>query len=275
MPRLGMSGSAVMMLPWFEAMKTAIELGYEAFELFGEFPQCICGEVGRGEREQGRELVKSSGLELAVHAPFTSLNLAALNPGVRAESIRQTRDAIDLCAELGGSAVIVHNGEYVYRKRPETRPGLELQWLLNLEALRQCAAHARERGVMLCLENIGFEPEHLDRCVDDMLRIRELVIEDGGAPLFFCLDIGHARLNHELPEAIERMGPLVRHLHFTDNFGEKDDHVVIGEGNFDYSPHLDFFRGFDGIITLEVVKVGKDPEPARRSLINARRLFNP
>ena len=39
---------------------------------------------------------------VSVHAPFTSLNIAALNPGVRAESIRQVLAAIDLCADIGG-----------------------------------------------------------------------------------------------------------------------------------------------------------------------------
>jgi len=209
-----------------------------------------------------------------MYAPFTSLNIAALNPGVRAESIRQITAAIDLSADIGGKRVTVHNGEYVlspnFRKRiPEVA---RIQWDYNIESLKQIAARGQERGIIVCLENIGFEPDSIDRSADDMLAIYKAV--DSPA-LAFCIDIGHARLNKELETVIEKLGPLTRQVHFTDNFGEVDDHLVIGAGNFDYSPCLEFIKGFDGPVILEVVKVGTDPEPARQSLAYFKSLLNP
>ena len=264
MPLIGMGGSTVMLMPWLEALEAAVENDFEAFEVFAEFPQCVCEEVGRVDRQKGRELVESSGIALAVHAPFNSLNIAALNPGVRRESVRQTKDAIDLCADLGGQVVVVHNGEYITseRFRKEVPEAGRLQWDHNLDSLREAAGHAEERGLFLCLENIGFEPDHMDRCVDDLLAIREEVDEKA---LRFCLDIGHARLNRELDAAVEKMGPWISHVHFTDNRGKYDDHMTIGEGNFDYRPLLDFFRKFDRILTLEVFVAGTDPRPALQS----------
>ena len=264
MPLIGMAGSSVMLMPWKDALKIAVDHGFEAFEIFGEFPQCVCAEASEAERREAKALVESSGIALAVHAPFNSLNIAALNPGIRRESVRQTKDAIDLCADLGGTVVITHNGEYITseRIRNEVPQAGQIQWDYNVQSLRECARYAGERGVILCLENIGFEPDHMDRNVDDMLRIKQEAAEPA---LAFCLDIGHARLNRELAPAVAKMGPLVRHIHFTDNFGRKDDHVVIGQGNFDYAPHLDFFRSFRNIITLEVVMVGADPSGAVKS----------
>jgi sugar phosphate isomerase/epimerase len=270
--KIGMAGSSVMLLPWLSALREAVKARYEAFEVFGEFPQCICGEVPRGERMEGRELAAGAGVALAVHAPFNSVNIAALNPGIRRESIRQQKDAIDLCADLGGSAVVVHTGEYVgsEKVRREVPDAERIQWEFNVQSLREVAAHGRERGVIVCLENIGFETAHLDRNVDDLLRIRAEVDEPA---LAFCIDIGHARLNRELPEVIAKLGPLAAHLHFTDNFGVKDDHLVIGTGNFDYTPHLDFFRSFGHIITLEVVAAGTDPAKAIASKANFERIM--
>jgi sugar phosphate isomerase/epimerase len=265
MPKLGMAGSSVMLKPWLEAVKIAAANGFDAIEVFGEFPCCVCDQATREQREEARAVIEKAGLAVAVHAPFTSLNLAAMNPGVRQLSVQQTKDAMDLCADLGGGPVIVHNGEYTFRRFS----GL-IQWKINIQSLQELAAYAANKSVTMCLENIGFEPDHMDQCVDDMLRVRD----EAGEPLIsFCLDIGHARLNHELPEAIAKMGPHIRHIHFTDNFGEHDDHLPIGEGDFDYAPHLDFFRSFGGIITLEVVKVGEDPEPAIKSLEYVRRLL--
>ncbi len=272
MPLIGMAGSSVMLMPWMDALKLAVAHEFDAFELFGEFPQCVCDEAGAAARREGRALVQSSGIALAVHAPFNSLNPAALNPGVRRESVRQVKDAIDLCADLAGKIVITHNGEYTTSEhiRKKVPAAGQIQWDYNVESLKACAAHAKERGVILCLENIGFEPDHMDKSVDDMLKIRAEVDEPA---LAFCIDIGHARLNHELDAAIARMGPFTAHIHFTDNFGKKDDHVIIGQGNSDYTPHLEFFRSFPHIITLEAVAVGSDPAPALQSREHVRRLL--
>jgi len=272
MPKIGMAGSTMMLAPMLDALRTAIEHEFEAFEVFAEFPQCVVDELTSAQRDEAKAMVKSSGIEIATHAPFNSLNIAALNPGVRRESVRQQKDAIDLCAELSGRAVIVHNGEYVIseRMRKETPEAERIIWDYNVEALKDLAAHARERGVILCLENIGFELTHMDRTVDDMLNIKWQVDEPA---LGFCLDVGHARLNNELEAAIDKMGPHVAHIHFADNFGKHDDHVVIGEGNFDYAPHLEFFKSFPHIITLEVVKVATDPAPAVKSRENFRKIM--
>jgi sugar phosphate isomerase/epimerase len=259
-----MSGSSVMMLPPIEALKIAIENGFQAFELFGEFPQCVCEEFDTEAREKMRSIAESAGIPIAVHAPFNSLNIAALNPGIRRESVRQHLDAVDLCADLGGGSVIAHNGSYVTSKKirknlPEAE---QFQWNLNVESLKTITKRAEERNVSLCLENVGFEPSLIDSSVDDMLRIREEVASPAMA---FCIDIGHARLNGELDNVLERMGPLTQHIHITDNFGEDDDHVAIGDGNFDYRPHLQFFMAFEHIITLEVTAIGTDPAAAIRS----------
>ena len=273
MPRIGMAGIAVMLLPMREAMAVALDLGYDAFELSGEFPQCLCDDVGHEERHLTRKLVETSGLMVSVHAPFTSLNIAALNPGVRAESIRQVKAAIDLCADIGGRHVTIHNGEYILSKnfRKKIPEIARIQWDYNIESLKDIAAHGQERGIVLCLENIGFEHNTIDRSADDMLAIRAAV--DSPA-LYFCIDIGHARLNDELESVIEKLGPLTRHVHFTDNFGEVDDHLIIGTGNFDYAPVMDFLKHFKGPVILEVVKVGTDPAPARKSLTHFKSLMD-
>lgn len=273
MPTIGMAGVAVMLLPVLETIRMAVDLGYDAVELSGEFPQCVCDEISDEQRRQARALVEDTGIRLSVHAPFNSLNMAALNPGIRAESIRQILAAIDMCADMGGHLVTIHNGSYVvseeFRKKvPEVA---RIQWDYNVESLRQAADRAHEQGISLCLENIGFEAKTIDRCADDMLVIREAVASPA---LWFCVDIGHARLNNELDDVINRLGPLARQIHFTDNFGSADDHLIIGRGNFDYSPHLNFFRDFDGILLLEVIQVGIDPAPARKSLEYVRSLLN-
>jgi len=148
----------------------------------------------------------------------------------------------------------------------------ELQWDQNIDALKQIACHADRKGIILCLENIGFETLIIDDTVDDMLKIREQV---DSPSLFFCLDIGHAKLNNELPSALEKMRSYIRHIHLTDNYGQKDDHLIIGQGKFDYLPYLDFLRNFEGIILLEVIDIGADPEASTKSREYIKKLLYP
>ena len=67
-----------------------------------------------------------------------------------------------------------------------------------------------------------------------------------------------------VPEAVRVINQTVI-VHLSDNFGEKDDHLPLGDGNYDYSEYVDFLKNFDHVITLEVVDVGTDPEPALRA----------
>lgn len=265
MPLIGMAGSSVMMMPVLEALETAIKLGFDAFEVFGEFPQCVCDELSEFQLSDVRNLAESAGMALCLHAPFNSLNIAALNPGARREAVRQVLSAIDACSAMGGKTVIVHNGDYLLspQNRGKYSQAFDVQWKFNIESLKLCAEKALERNITLCLENIGFEPHVIDRNIENLLEIKK---EVDNPALAFCLDIGHARLNGELEKAIALMGPMVKHIHFTDNFGEKDDHIIIGSGNFDYTPCLDFINKFEGVVTLEVINIGRNPEPARLSL---------
>lgn len=272
MPRIAMAGASMILAHFIEGLRFAGEHGFEAFEIFAEFPQCVPDEVTAEQRAEAREIVERHGMEIIVHAPFTSLNIASLNAGIRLESVRQQKAAIELCADLGGKVVVLHNGKYVFdqsflERHPEAG---ELARRLNIESLKKIAEAAEKRGVTLALENIAFELDSIEKNPEDMLDIRDAA---GGGSLFFTLDIGHARLSGGVEKYISVLGEYVRHIHFTDNFGEHDDHVVIGEGSFDYTPFLDFIRGFPHTITLEVVRMSVDGSAALTSRDNFLRLM--
>jgi sugar phosphate isomerase/epimerase len=254
MPRIGMAGVSMLLAPFQEAIRYAGEHGFRAFEVFGEFPQCVADEVGAKDRELARKGAERYGLEILLHAPINSINIAAINAGIRKESVRQQVAAVELCADLGGEVLILHNGEYIADQEfIERHPqAAELTWNLNIESLKEIAEAAEKHGVTLALENVGSFTAAVDQSPEDLVRIKE---EVGSGRLLFTLDVGHARLSGGVDGYISALGHNIRHIHFTDNFGERDDHVVIGEGNFDYTPFLDFIRDFPHVVTLEVFKM--------------------
>ena len=121
--------------------------------------------------------------------------------------------------------------------------------------------YAASKGVIICLENVA--TNNIDKTFEHLLEIREAV----GDSLKFTLDIGHARLFAEggVKQGIKLLGGNIRHIHFTDNNGEKDDHLPIGDGNFDYSDFLDFIKDFPYIVTLEVVDTNNSPAAILKS----------
>jgi len=271
--KVGMAGASVMLLPWIDGIRIASDLGYDGFEIFGESPQAEIDFISEKEREEGKRIAEELGIELLVHCPFNNLNIASLNRGVREESVRQYLSAVDFCAKIGAKVLVVHNGEYIIDPTIGDMGAQvkAIQWQLNLDALKRISEKAEGAEVIVCLENCNFVWNKIEKSIEDLVKIKQAV---GSENLKFTLDIGHSRLAEGVNQALKVLGKEIRHIHFTDNFGKQDDHLIIGEGNFDYSPFLDFFRSFPFVITLEVVKLNRSIEPAKRSLENFRKIIN-
>jgi len=270
--KIGLAGASMMLVNWKDGIKAAAELGYDAYEIFGEFPQTDPDLISRSERASARRLASRYGIEIAVHAPFNSLNLAAFNRCIREESVRQSIEAVKFCHDLGGRTVVIHNGEYTVDPTwgEAGKRAMGIQWDLNVDSLKRIAEVAEKLDVFLCLENCNFVPAKMEKSLADLKRIKKQVDSNR---LKFTLDIGHSRLAEGVPTAIKTLGSDIRHIHFTDNFGKSDDHLVIGKGNFNYNSFRNFVRNFKYIVTLEVIKIDSSREPARESLENFRKII--
>jgi len=167
--------------------------------------------------------------------------------------------------------MIIHSGTQTHEQikdiPKEDNPLFKIQWDNNIDSLKQINDYANAKGITVCLENIGFNS--VDQCFQDLLEIRKAV----GSSLQFTLDFGHARLGEGAEEGIRQLGEKIRHIHLHDNYGKNDDHLPVGDGNYDYSEFIDFFKNFPHIITLEVSDISRDPQPILRSRDNFQRLL--
>ncbi len=255
----------MMIAPWTQAMQMAAEHKFDAFEVTMVYPSVELDSMTPQDIENARRIAEDAGMEVCVHAPFIELNIAAYCQGIRDESVRYIQRSVDVCAALGGQDLVVHAGKYTYSFNPgETRErsfGMQAQWNHNIDSLKRITEYAESKGIIVCLENTAFNS--IDRTFDDLLEMRNAV----GENLQFTLDIGHARLNAHggVEEGLRILGEHIRHIHFTDNNGKRDDHLPIGDGNFDYSGFFDAIRDFPHIVTLEVIHVGTDPSAILKS----------
>ena len=272
MPKIAMSSYALEELSYLDALKFAAENGFDAFEVNLYFPAVDLDNWNWNEIEALKKISRDEEMEFSVHAIIYDLNMAAFLKGIREESVRYINKSIDFCHELGGEVVTVHPGKFTYEiepgATPDTDPLMKIQWDHNIESLKRINAYAESKGITLCLENLGWND--VAQSFEDMLRIRDEVSET----LQFTLDLGHARIKFEggVEEGFRVLGDNIRHIHLSDNYGEEDDHLPIGEGDTDFSNIFHLLNDFPHIITLEILSPGPDPVPIVNSLAYLRTL---
>lgn len=172
------------------------------------------------------EIVDDHGVTLTLHAPFRDCNLGSFNDASREAAVAQVCATLDDAATAGAGAVVVHGGSvrshYPERVRAKARRGA-------IRSLRECAAHAAEVGVALCLEN---QPRSAskNRHTGSPAALAAVLAEVDADPaaLRVTLDVGHAKLNgHDWRAFADRLGDRIEVVHLHDNDGTADDHEPL------------------------------------------------
>jgi sugar phosphate isomerase/epimerase len=190
---------------------------------------------------------------LVVHLP-TFVSTADLTEGLRTASVEETLNALVLAADLGAKKAVLH---------PSVHRGMSVFVMERaagyaLDSLAAFVEKADELGVRLCLENM-------------FPQSNSLVEPSQFGPVFsmfpnlqMTLDIGHANIGGGGAERtiafIEQYGPVIGHIHASDNSGRSDDHLPIGAGTVDWPRVAAALKqaGFDGTVTFEIFSRDQD-----------------
>ena len=109
--------------------------------------------------------------------------------------------------------------------------------------------YAGEYGVECLIENVPNPTPYLLVTLDDF----RLFDEEMEPPINYVLDVAHAHLQGEEFRFIEEFGHKIKHVHISDNLGEQDDHLSLGEGNIDWRRITNSLKeiDFEGWLVLE------------------------
>ena len=119
----------------------------------------------------------------------------------------------------------------------------------KIELLRKIVDKAREKNIVICLENLSEDREDLDAV------LRELPL------LHLTLDVGHAQLLRKETTAFDLIAAYadrIKHIHLHDNLGgdlpKHDLHLPPGKGIVDFRGIFNAFKtiGYTGTATLEL-----------------------
>jgi sugar phosphate isomerase/epimerase len=177
---------------------------------------------------------------ITIHSPFMDLSPGAVDKKVREITMSRFSAILDFADILNPRTVVFHSG---YDKwKFDSRVDIWLEGCV--ETWKPLNKRADEMGILIAIENIfEDEPSHLK------ILMEEIKSDNFG----ICFDAGHFNLFSKitLSEWLEIIKPYIKELHLHDNRKTADDHLAIGEGNFDFNTLFDELRGRECVYTIE------------------------
>jgi D-psicose/D-tagatose/L-ribulose 3-epimerase len=244
--------------PLRESFARLARFGYEGIELVGEPSRYLVPEI-RALTEEFAVGVTSV-LGWCIWG-IPGRDLSSPDPSERAAAIRYGQECIDLAAGVGAPIVVVipapagrtaPTGEP--QEEAEWEAAYQAEWQNAVDSVKQAAAYAAEREVLLAVEPINRYETFLVTNLDEGLRF----IEDVGSDnLKLHLDTFHMNIEEpDLAEAIHRAGDLLVNMHVSDS-----NRQAPGRGHIDFIALLKALKeiNYAGMLTLEPVPPGSDP----------------
>jgi deoxyribonuclease IV len=178
-------------------------------------------------------------IDLYVHAPYV-LNVATSNNRIRIPSRKLLQQTLDLAAQIGAQAVIVHGGHVLRSDDPE----------LGFDNWRKCVERL-DLPVPLLIENTAGGDNAMARRLDRIGRLWDAIADIEGADrVGFCLDTCHAHAGgEEMVDLVERVRGVTGRIDLVhandsrDAFGSgADRHANFGDGQIDVDALLAVVR---------------------------------
>ena len=182
------------------------------------------------------------GLACTMHAPFFDLTPGALDQKIREVSREKLRRAFALIEVFKPKSIVCHLG-YEDNKHSYKMD----DWLrISVETWSELLEIASKSNTRVMFENT------YEKLPDVHLQLFEQL---PGSNFGFCMDVGHlmAYAGSTWQIWLEKLQPWLGQIHLHDNNGERDDHIAIGQGQFDFAELFNHLKqkNLSPIITLE------------------------
>ena len=196
------------------------------------------------DAKQLAETLQRSGLEITIHGPFMDLSPGGVDRRVKEVTFDRLLKTLELAHFFKPKAIVFHPGYERWKFDGNVKLWLES----SLQTWRPLVKEAEELGFTLAIENVFEEsPDPL----------KTLLEEIDSTHFRFCFDTGHYHAftlaKTPLSDWLETLGKYMVEVHLHDNHQEMDEHLPMGEGNFDFGQFFKLLShyGLNPIYTLE------------------------
>jgi len=232
--------------PVLEEIHAIGSLGLDYLELAMDNPEAHY-IVLRQQRDAIQQALDHYGMFLICHLP-TFIHTADLTKSIREASLAELLNSLAVANELGARKVVLHPSFVGGMGR--NVPELSRQYAI--ECLDTVARLEPKSDCRVCLENL-FARLTPFNTPDDF----EAVFERW-PHLAMTLDVGHAFIDgrgmDRIFEFLQRFGNRIHHIHISDNFGQRDDHLAVGDGAINFKALIGALQQihYDDTMTLEI-----------------------
>ncbi|MDD1774336.1 MAG: sugar phosphate isomerase/epimerase [Methanobacterium sp.] len=216
--KIGFTTLSLFMKSFEEWLETASKDGFNMMEILCEGPHTWPRTALSFDIEVF-QIFESYDIDNYLHAPTIDMNPASLNQGMREEALIQIKETVDMAVKIGGLAITVHPG-MIHRLEDRIR---DMGKYYALETLTQANEYAEDQGVILSVENMPNRYAYFCNNVEEHSHF----IRETGAQA--TIDLGHANTNGDIKPFLAMED--ICYYHLSDNNGDKDQHLSLGEGN--------------------------------------------
>jgi sugar phosphate isomerase/epimerase len=194
------------------------------------------------EAKQLADALHRSELEITFHGPFMDLSPGGVDKRVKEVTLDRFTKVIQLALLFKPKVIVFHPGY----ERLKFDGNVKLWLDSSLQTWRPLVREAEEMGLCIAIENVFEEsPDSL-----------KALLEEINSPHFrFCFDTGHHHVFSKAPLLvwIETLGKYMTEVHLHDNHAEMDEHLPVGEGNFNFDQFFTLLSRFklNPIFTIE------------------------
>jgi sugar phosphate isomerase/epimerase len=243
-----------------DAIRQIAAAGYAGIDVWGGRPQAYRRDLSPQDIQELVRLLDESGMQVASFIPaqfrYPTILCCPIEK-IRQDSLAFIKESIETAAALGAPLVSVCPGHTLHGQTVED--GLA-RLGDSLSAIAEFAARLQMRVAIEPADR--YETDLLPTCLSAM-RLAERL---GYANLGVLLDNGHAFLVDELAaEVVAQLGHRLFHVHLDDNNGQRDQHLIPGDGRFEFAPFLAALQQakYAGFLTVELSwDYSVDPDPA-------------
>ena len=214
-----------------------------------------------------RELKEKNNINLGLHT-LSGVNVAEISPFCRDAVDQYLKAYIDLAPQVGAEWIVVHGGYHFTNCRT-------IRMQAAIERLKRIAGYAEEKGVLLLLENLNWEPvlAEVNYMPVTPAETMHFLTEIDSPAVRWSFTANHA---HFLPGVgianfIDAVDFSYCHeVRLADNNGSYEIHQRPGEGTIDFGAMFKKIEGLgykghytNGFTTLDDMLAGRDYMVAR------------
>ena len=178
--------------------------------------------------------ISDSDINFSLHLP-NHINVADNISAKRRSDIKYLKKVIDLAIKLQVKYINCHMGFFFWFPVKKWQRDKALKRFIdNLKTVTEKCEH---HNILLALENVTPLPDGSDHLLlGDNINDLEFVFSNLNSPIIkFCLDTGHANLAEGVQSYLHTFSEKLIAIHYHDNLGNDDSHLVVGEGNINWA----------------------------------------